>query len=133
MPTDTLCIPITAAADPEVGEVKRGANYVCALGARYTTNFPYRTLAVVADLRYTDDFGVEFRVWRQTLEVPLTDAEGAWRGGTWGSLIQCEAEQNAMWVFPYVGSYRLLLTPAYGDSVAVEGLNNLSLSGRLVK
>jgi gliding motility-associated lipoprotein GldH len=128
MPTDTLCIPLEVARTPRVGALQLGADYSCSLGARYTSTFPYRTLALSAELRYTDALGTEYRVKRTTLELPLTDDDGVWLGGSWGSLIQREGKLPTCFSFPYEGSYRLLLIPAYGDSVAVAGLNNLSFN-----
>jgi gliding motility-associated lipoprotein GldH len=130
MPTDTLCIPIETSAEPQVGDLITGMPYDCAVGVRYESTFPYRELALCVEMRYTDDLGCEHLVQRGTLEVALTDAAGAWQGGSWGSLIQREKPERVPMTFPYDGSYRLLLWPAYGDSVALQGLTNLTLEWR---
>jgi gliding motility-associated lipoprotein GldH len=129
MPTDTLCIPIEVAHEATVGLLQQGAVYDATLAVRHTSLFPYRCLALRAELRYRDALGLDFRVGQPTVwELPLTDDDGVWLGGTWGSLIQQSGPLPSSLTFPYEGSYRLLLTPAYGDSLSLTGLSTLSLS-----
>ncbi len=129
MPTDTLCIPIDVAREATVGSLQQGAVYEGLLAARHASTFPFRCLAVRAELHYCDALGVDYRVGTsQVWELPLTDDDGTWLGGTWGSLIQKDGIISSKLNFPYEGSYRLLLTPAYGDSTCVTGLATLSLS-----
>lgn len=129
MPTDTLCIPLEAVTGDRLpGQVEAGGTYRLTLGARYSSDYPYRSLALHLVVRYTDSLGRRFVVREVSVELPLTDADGAWLGGNWGSMIQWEAETDVSLPFPYVGDYTLCIAPVVSADQPLHDLSAIMLT-----
>jgi len=125
--TDTLYLSLEVSDSPTHPGLTYQKPYHIALGARHRSNFLYQELKLMMELQYIDSQGKMFLVTRRPLLFPLTDEKGRWNGGTWGSLIQCEAITESTLTFPYSGTYRLALTPDYGTA-ETSGLVSIILT-----
>lgn len=62
---------------------------------------------------------------RDTLNYPITDEKGIWKGNGWGSLFQNSYEYKKM-KFPYKGNYQFIVHPFMNDW-DLKGIGSIGL------